>query len=105
MQANMGKLLFISLRKPKTKVEQGKPIGSLETGKWVGTVKAPVSGTIVEVNEELKKNPKLVHEDPYGRGWMVIIEPEKLEEDLKALYHGDPAVGWYKAEIKKWAKR
>jgi glycine cleavage system H protein len=52
----------------------GKAFGTIESVKTLSDLYAPVSGTIVEINKELDAKPELVNEDPYGKGWMVVIE-------------------------------
>ena len=65
---------------------------------------SPVSGTIVATNEEVLKSPKLVNDDPYGKGWLIVINPTNLEEDMTKLVKGDQAVEWLKKQIKEVAK-
>lgn len=96
-----GKILFIRLRPKGSSIEQGKPFGTIETAKWTGPLESPVSGTIEEVNEELRRKPSLVNEDPYGRGWMVVIKPTKLESDLKSLLYKEAAVKWLEEDLAK----
>lgn len=79
-----GKILFIRLRPPGKTVQKGKILGTMETGKWVGPLRSPVSGTITETNKELRK-ASLVNEDPFGKGWMCVIQPTNLDEELKTL--------------------
>jgi glycine cleavage system H protein len=55
-------------------VSQGEAFMSMESGKWVGRVKSPVSGEIVEANEEVEWESTLVNEDPYGEGWLAKIK-------------------------------
>lgn len=56
-------------------VEAGKVFGSVESVKAVSDLFAPVSGKVVEINSALEKNPELINEDCYGKGWMIVIEP------------------------------
>jgi glycine cleavage system H protein len=84
-QQAAGPLLFVRIMPKGRQVESGKPLGTIETGKWVGPLKSPLSGTIVEVNEALKTQPKLLNEDPYGKGWLVVLQPSKLDDELKNL--------------------
>lgn len=93
-----GKIKFVRLRPAGREIKAGKSIGTLESGKWTGPVKAPVSGTLAEVNEELKTNPGLLNEDPYGKGWIAVIEATDLEEDLKELQGADGLDEWVKKE-------
>ncbi len=102
-QKGTGGIVFIELPEVGDEVEQGGPLCVIEGHKWVGEAVSPVSGRIKEVNEELLDNPTLIHEDPYGEGWIAVIEPTNLEEELKKLYHGaDPKTEeWLKQEAKK----
>ena len=68
-----------------TKVEQNKSFSSLESGKWVGKVFAPISGEIIEVNEELEDSPELINESPYDEGWIGKIKPSDLDSELGNL--------------------
>ena len=69
-------------------VGQMEAFASVDSVKATSEVYAPVSGEVVEVNEELLDSPELLNQDPYGRGWMARIKPssrEELEKDLRAL--------------------
>jgi len=89
-QQAAGSILFARLMPKGRQVESGKPLGTMETGKWVGPLKSPLSGTIVESNEALKTQPKLLNEDPYGKAWLAVLQPSKLDDELKKLMT-DPA--------------
>lgn len=106
-QDQAGKDLHIRIRPKGHSVVQGKFFGTLESAKWVGPLESPVSGVIVDVNEEIKKpeNRDLVKEDPYGRGWLAEIQPSHLEEELKNLLRGEAAVKWLTEEIAKAKKQ
>lgn len=71
-----------------TTVEQGQTLGVAELSKSVVTVKTPVSGTISEINPLLDDTPEIIHQDPYGRGWLVAITPSRWAQDLPQLAHG-----------------
>ena len=66
------------------KLKKGESLGVVESVKSVSDLYSPLSGKIVEVNENLKDRPQLINEDPYGKGWIVKIELENREE-LKRL--------------------
>jgi glycine cleavage system H protein len=83
-----GKLVSIKTRREGRKVKAGKTLGSIESGKWVGSLKIPVSGTIVEVNPELKNKPNIINDAPYEAGWVALIDPDDLEADLSELMKG-----------------
>lgn len=73
-QRELGDLVFIDLPKPSTPVAIGDTLGEVESTKTTSTIYAPVSGTVVEVNEDLQDHPELANTDPYGKGWMLVIE-------------------------------
>lgn len=73
-QDALGDIVFIELPKVGTVVKAGQQIGEVESTKTTSTLYTPVSGTIVQVNSELKDHPEVVNSDPYGKGWMVGID-------------------------------
>lgn len=75
-QDALGDVVYVDLPATGTRVESGQPFGEVESTKSVSDLYAPVSGTIVERNESLESSPELVNSDPYGEGWMVVIEVE-----------------------------
>jgi|SRR5688572_18755038 len=84
MASVAGRLSSIKLKPVRTKVEKGKSCGVLESAKYFGVVRTPISGTIVDVNRSLMDNPKLANDFPYTQGWFVKIRPSDIT-DLKAL--------------------
>jgi glycine cleavage system H protein len=99
-----GKLVSIKTRPIGKDVKAGKTLGSIESGKWVGSLKVPISGTILEVNSALADNPSIINESPYGNGWVAMIKPDNLEADLKNLIPGknkDALETWLKEEKAK----
>lgn len=73
-QDALGDVVYVDLPATGTRVEKGQPFGEVESTKSVSDLYAPVDGTIVERNESLESSPELVNADPYGQGWMVVIE-------------------------------
>lgn len=73
-QALAGEIVFAELPRLGRQIEAGEPFMSLESGKWVGRIKAIVSGKIVAANEDLEWESTLINSDPYGRGWFVKVE-------------------------------
>jgi glycine cleavage system H protein len=101
-----GKILFVRLRAAGKATKVGKTFGTLETGKWVGPLKAPVAGTISEANPTVKDNPSLVNDDPYGEGWLLVVEPSSLDADMTGLISGsdqDAVTKWLEEEQQKYA--
>lgn len=80
-----GEITFVDLPEEDDEVTQGKPYGSIESGKWVGRIYGVVSGTIVEVNHDLEDEPEQINEDPYGAAWICKIKPTNLEAEFSAL--------------------
>jgi glycine cleavage system H protein len=74
-QEQLGDVVFVELPKVGARVTAHQSFGVVESVKAVSDLFAPVSGEVVEGNAELGKKPELVNQDPYGRGWMVVIKP------------------------------
>ena len=92
-----GKLVSIKTRPAGKKVKAGKTLGSVESGKWVGSLKVPISGTIAEINPALKGSPNIINDAPYDDGWVALIEPSDLDGDLAQLMKGDDS-----AALESW---
>ena len=73
-QDELGDVVFVELPAEGDEVAKGEEFGVVESIKAVSDLYAPVSGTVVDVNEDLFDRPELVNEDPYGDGWMLEIE-------------------------------
>ena len=79
-----GEIVYVEVPRVGRTVTKGEAFMSMESGKWVGRIKAPVSGEIVEANEEVEWESTLVNEDPYGEGWLAKIQASDISE-LDAL--------------------
>ena len=79
-QDALGDIVFIELPKTGAVVKAGQQIGEVESTKTTSTLYTPVSGTIMQVNTALKDHPEVVNSDPYGQGWMVIIDLSNADE-------------------------
>lgn len=84
-----GEITFVDLPEEGDELTQGKPYGSIESGKWVGRIYAVVSGEVAEVNELLEDEPEKMNEDPYGAAWICKIRPSNLEADMAGLMSPD----------------
>ena len=80
-QDALGDIVFVNLPQPGDEVNAGEAFGDVESVKAVSDVISPVSGVVLEVNEELVDNPALVNEDPYG-AWLIKVEQITGEEEL-----------------------
>jgi len=99
-QKQLRDILVVDLPDVGTEIEQGEPFGSVESAKTVSDLIAPLSGVVEEVNDAVVENPGLINEDPYGEGWVIVISPTKLDEELKELMDFDAAVKWHEELIK-----
>jgi glycine cleavage system H protein len=99
-----GQIVYIELPAAGKSVEQGKPCGSMESGKWVGRIYSPVSGKVESVNPDLEDTPELVNESPYAKGWMFKVSAANLQEELKNLMQGPPLVDFIKSEMERIKK-
>ncbi len=84
-----GEITFVDLPEEGDALTQGKPFGSIESGKWVGRIYAVVSGEVAEINSELEDEPEKLNEDPYTVGWICKIKPSNLEADVAGLMAAD----------------
>jgi glycine cleavage system H protein len=73
-QDQLGDVVFVSLPEAGAEVVAGEPMGEVESTKSVSDVYSPVSGKVVDTNQGLEGSPELVNDDPYGEGWLVVVE-------------------------------
>lgn len=99
-----GQIVFVELPSVGKAVEQGKPCGSMESGKWVGRIYAPISGKVEASNQDLEDSPEFINESPYEKGWMFKISASNLQEDLKNLMKGTAVEPFIKSEIERIKK-
>jgi glycine cleavage system H protein len=79
-QEALGDIVYIDLPEVDIHVEAGTEMSEIESTKTSSPVIAPVSGTIVSVNDKLADNPEIINEDPYGKGWIAVIEIDDAAE-------------------------
>lgn len=94
-----GMLVAVTPKKAGRSVEAGKSCATIESGKWVGPAKSLVSGTIVEVNQELVATPSLANADPYSKGWLLVLNPTNWDEVKPNLASGDQIAPRYEAKM------
>lgn len=75
-QDALGDVVYVELPSVGASVELGASMGEVESTKSVSDIYAPLTGTVVEVNEQLESAPNQINEDPYGEGWLCIIHPD-----------------------------
>lgn len=91
-QDALGDIVFLDLPKPGAVVKAGQQIGEVESTKTTSTIYTPVSGTVAKINTDLKDHPEVVNSDPYGKGWIAIIDladPGEVEQLMTAAQYQD----------------
>ena len=100
-QKQLREIVFVELPSVGDETKQNDPYGTAESVKAVTDLVAPLSGTIKEVNQEVLDKPELINEDPYKKGWLIVISPTNLNTELKKLMDFDKAVEWHKELVKE----
>ena len=100
-QKQLREVVYAELPGPGTAINQNEPYGTVESVKAVSDLIAPVSGTVEEVNEEVQSSPEILNEDPYVKGWLLVIKPSNLQAELANVMDFNKAVEWHKTLIKE----
>jgi glycine cleavage system H protein len=79
-QDALGDIVYVDLPELDTEVEANSEIGEIESTKATSSIISPVSGRVIEVNEDLSESPEALNDDPYGKGWITVIEPDDASE-------------------------
>ncbi len=95
-QKQLREIVYAELPEAGAEVKQNEPYGTVESVKAVSDLVAAVSGTVEEVNSEVQSRPELLNEDPFDRGWLVIVKPSNLQAELPNLMDFNQAVEWHK---------
>jgi len=95
-QKSLREIVYTELPSVGSQVKQNEPFGTLESVKAVSDLVSPISGTIEEVNEEVQSKPETLNEDPFDKGWLLIVKPTNLQADLANLMNFEKAVEWHK---------
>lgn len=91
-QSELGDIVFVELPETDDDIDEGESFGSVESVKTVSELYAPVSGKVVETNDELEDSPEFVNESPYEKAWMVKVElndESQLDELLSAEQYSE----------------
>jgi len=99
-QKQLREIVYAELPEAGTEVKQNEPYGTVESVKAVSDLVAAVSGTVEEVNAEAQSKPELLNEDPYVKGWLILVKPSNLQAELANLMDFDKAVEWHKTQAK-----
>ncbi len=94
-----GQILTCTPKKVGRSIEQNKSAATVESGKWVGPVRAPVAGEVVAVNSALASAPGTINTDPYGSGWMIRLKPANWDSESERLVTGPAAATAFEAKM------
>jgi glycine cleavage system H protein len=95
-QKQLREIVYAELPEAGAELKQNEPYGTVESVKAVSDLVAAVSGTVEEVNSEVQSRPELLNEDPFDRGWLVVVKPANLQAELPSLMDFGQAVEWHK---------
>jgi glycine cleavage system H protein len=98
----IGQMDRVDLPQTGKSVTRGEPLFAVTQGTRSAEFLAPVDGTVVAVNEAVGREPGLVKADPYHRGWICVLNPSNLAEDIKELMVGAESEGWFAKEIERF---
>lgn len=94
-----GVIVSYTPKKPGKEVEQNKSVCTVESGKWVGPIKAPVAGEVIAINDDVAANPSMVNADPYGDGWLVRMKPRDWDAEAGGLVTGEAVAAAFEAKM------
>jgi glycine cleavage system H protein len=97
--AMAGQIVAFTPKRVGRTVDAGKSCATVESGKWVGPAKSAAAGEVVKVNDDLIANPKLANDDPYGKGWFIILKPTDWPTAKAALTPGTQVTAKYEAKM------
>ena len=91
-QQAAGDIVYVDLPFEGDDIREGDSFGKAQSSKWIGKLVAPVNGTIEEVNYDLDSDSTIINKDPYGEGWVMLVEPEDAQAAVEGLMRGTEAV-------------
>jgi len=97
--AMAGQLVAFTPKKVGRDVKAGKSCATVESGKWVGPAKSAAAGEVVAVNEDLVANPSMANDDPYDKGWLIVLKPDDWAGVKPGLTPGSEVSGPYEAKM------
>jgi glycine cleavage system H protein len=99
-QKQLREIVYAELPSSGATIKQNEPYGTVESVKAVSDLVAPISGTVLEVNAEVQSKPEILNEDPYGKGWLLLVKPSNLQAELANIMDFSKAVEWHKSLLK-----
>ena len=105
LQQRSGDVAFADVRPEGTQVSFGDEVAVIETIKVTIGISSPLSGTVVEINPDMEDAPEVIDQDPYGEGWLALIEPSDWEADSNRLMDAHTYFDQMKIEAEEEAKK
>lgn len=99
-QKQLREIVYVEIPSVDAALKQNEPYGTVESVKSVVDLVAPISGTVEQVNMDVQGKPELLNEDPYNKGWLLVVKPSSTDE-LKNLMDAAKAVEWHKSLLKE----
>lgn len=94
-----GEVVAYTPKKVGKDIDQNKSVATIESGKWVGPVKAPVSGQIIATNDAVAAKPAIINADPYGAGWLIKMQPSDWAGQSASLVTGAAVATAFEAKM------
>jgi glycine cleavage system H protein len=94
-----GEVVAFTPKKVGKEIDQNKSVATVESGKWVGPVKTPITGEVLAVNDALAGSSKTINADPYGAGWLVKMKPSNWDGEIAALVTGSQVQPAFEAKM------
>ncbi len=105
VQQHSGDITFASVKPAGTGLAVGDAFAEIETIKTMLDLASPVSGTVVEANPSIEPTPELINQDPFGKGWLVLIEPADWEADRATLLEPDAYLSAMQSQVQAERKQ
>jgi glycine cleavage system H protein len=99
-QKQLREIVYVEIPSAGSTLKQNEPYGTVESVKSVSDLVAPISGTVEQVNADVQGKPELLNEDPYNKGWLLVVKPSSMDE-LKNLMDAGKAIEWHKSLLKE----
>ena len=96
-QTMAGNIIHCRPKKVGSNLKKGRSVATVESGKWVGPVKSPFAGEIMEKNDAVEADAAMINRSPYKDGWIVRIKPDDMAGDLGAMVQGEAAIEGFRA--------
>lgn len=94
-----GEIVSYTPKKAGKSIDKDKSCATVESGKWVGPVKTPVTGEVIAANEAVSAKPGTINKDPYGEGWVIKMKPANWDAEVSGLKTGAGALQAFEAKM------